>query len=370
MTEHVDVLIVGAGLSGIGAAYHLQAAFPRRTYAILEARDALGGTWDLFRYPGVRSDSDMHTLGYRFRPWTQDEGDRRRAVDPPLRPRRPPPRPASTAHPLSATASSARPGRARTPAGPSTRARRTASRSGSRASFLFVCSGYYDYDGGHTPELPGHRALRRPRRPSAAVAGGPRLRGQARRRHRQRRDGGHAGPGAGRAGRARDDAAALADLHRLARPAQDQLGAKLRRRLGTRGRLRGHALEERRPRHWLYQLCRRRPERGEALLRQAATRSCRPATTSTPTSRPRYNPWDQRLCLVPDGDLFAAIRSGPGRRSSPTTSRRSPRPGSGSRPAPSSRPTSSSRRPGSSCCSLGGMQLAVDGERRRRWRRR
>src|ERR1700761_6365675 len=71
MIEHRDVLIVGAGLSGIGAAHHLQAAFPARTYAILEARDAIGGTWDLFRYPGVRSDSDMFTLGYRFRPWTE-----------------------------------------------------------------------------------------------------------------------------------------------------------------------------------------------------------------------------------------------------------------------------------------------------------
>ena len=71
MTEHVDVLIVGAGLSGIGAAHQLQRAFPRRrTYAIIEARDAIGGTWDLFRYPGVRSDSDMQTLGYRWRPWT------------------------------------------------------------------------------------------------------------------------------------------------------------------------------------------------------------------------------------------------------------------------------------------------------------
>src|ERR1700691_5253116 len=70
MTENVDVLIVGAGLSGIGAAHQLQQAFPRRKYAIPEARDAIGGTWDLFRYPGVRSDSDMQTLGYRFRPWT------------------------------------------------------------------------------------------------------------------------------------------------------------------------------------------------------------------------------------------------------------------------------------------------------------
>src|SRR6201995_3017185 len=70
MDEHVDVLIVGAGLSGIGAAHHLQRAFPSRKSLILESRDASGGTWDLFRYPGVRSDSDMQTLGYRFRPWT------------------------------------------------------------------------------------------------------------------------------------------------------------------------------------------------------------------------------------------------------------------------------------------------------------
>src|ERR1700761_4045238 len=68
--EHFDVLIVGAGLSGIGAAYHLQTLTPNKRYAILEGRDAIGGTWDLFRYPGIRSDSDMYTLGYRFKPWT------------------------------------------------------------------------------------------------------------------------------------------------------------------------------------------------------------------------------------------------------------------------------------------------------------
>src|SRR6478735_1247959 len=67
--EHVDVVVVGAGLSGIGAGYHLQTECPERTYAILEARDAIGGTWDLFRYPGVRSDSDMFTLGFPFEPW-------------------------------------------------------------------------------------------------------------------------------------------------------------------------------------------------------------------------------------------------------------------------------------------------------------
>ena len=70
-TEHVDVLIVGAGLSGIGAACHLQRRCPGKTYAVLEGRDSIGGTWDLFRYPGIRSDSDMHTLGYSFRPWEE-----------------------------------------------------------------------------------------------------------------------------------------------------------------------------------------------------------------------------------------------------------------------------------------------------------
>src|SRR4051812_25865595 len=71
LEHHVDVLIVGAGLSGIGAAWHLQKNCPSKSYAILEGRDAIGGTWDLFRYPGIRSDSDMYTLGYRFKPWTE-----------------------------------------------------------------------------------------------------------------------------------------------------------------------------------------------------------------------------------------------------------------------------------------------------------
>src|SRR5881275_600905 len=72
-SEHFDALVVGAGISGIGAGYHLQRSCPDRTYTILEARSDIGGTWDLFRYPGIRSDSDMHTLGYSFRPWPDAE---------------------------------------------------------------------------------------------------------------------------------------------------------------------------------------------------------------------------------------------------------------------------------------------------------
>ena len=71
--EHFDVIIVGAGLSGIGAAWHLQDKCPDKTYAVLEGRDAMGGTWDLFRYPGIRSDSDMHSFGYNFKPWLGDK---------------------------------------------------------------------------------------------------------------------------------------------------------------------------------------------------------------------------------------------------------------------------------------------------------
>ena len=73
MSEHVDVLVIGAGLSGIGAACHLEERLPGTSYLVLEARDAIGGTWDLFRYPGIRSDSDMFTLGYRFKPWRGDK---------------------------------------------------------------------------------------------------------------------------------------------------------------------------------------------------------------------------------------------------------------------------------------------------------
>ena len=73
MTEHFDVLIIGAGLSGIGAAVHLKRGVPHKSLAILEAREAIGGTWDLFRYPGIRSDSDMFTLGYAFKPWEEQK---------------------------------------------------------------------------------------------------------------------------------------------------------------------------------------------------------------------------------------------------------------------------------------------------------
>jgi cation diffusion facilitator CzcD-associated flavoprotein CzcO len=153
--EHLDVLIVGAGLSGIGAAHHLQRRLPGKSYAILEAREASGGTWDLFRYPGIRSDSDMHTLGYRFRPWTGAKSladgpsildyirdtAREEGIESKIR---------FNHRVLAADWSSER-------ARWLVEAERTESGETVTLScdFLFVCSGYYSYEDPYTPDFAG-----------------------------------------------------------------------------------------------------------------------------------------------------------------------------------------------------------------------
>ena len=307
MTEHVDVLIVGAGLSGIGAAHHLQAAFPRRTYAILEARDALGGTWDLFRYPGVRSDSDMHTLGYRFRPWTQDKAitdgpsildyvrdtATKAGIDQRIRYRHRVERAAWSTEDARWTIDATNDGEP---------VRLT-------ANFLFVCSGYYHYDVGYAPGFPGLE----------------RYQGTVVHPQQWPDDLDYAGKKIvviGSGATAVTLVPALAEqaehvtmLQRsptyvAARPARDDLGAKLTRRLGTRGgyavtRWKNVALST-----YFFQLCRRRPEAVKSLLRKAAIDQLPPGYDVDTHFAPRYNPWDQRMCLAPDGDFFAAIKSG------------------------------------------------------------
>ena len=158
--EHLDVLIVGAGLSGIGAGCHLQDRLPGTTYAILEARDAIGGTWDLFRYPGIRSDSDMHTLGYAFRPWTEQKSiadgpsilryitdtARDNGVDEHIR----------FGHRVVSAAWSTDDARWTVEAERTDTGERVTFTCG----FLYLCSGYYRYDEGYTPEFPGREAFR------------------------------------------------------------------------------------------------------------------------------------------------------------------------------------------------------------------
>ena len=307
MSEHVDVLIVGAGLSGIGAAHHLQTSFPARTYAILEARDVIGGTWDLFRYPGVRSDSDMHTLGYRFRPWTQA----RAIADG-----------SSILRYVRDTAAEAgigehiRFGHRVIRASWSSAAARWTVQAAHGAEtvtmtcgFLLMCSGYYRYDEGYLPSFEGIGDFR----------------GQVVHPQHWPADLDYAGQRIvviGSGATAVTLVPALAEtaghvtmLQRsptyiLPAPAEDAIAVRLRALLGTR---RGYAVTR-----WknvllmtaFYKLSRRRPVMMRDWIRKLTVKQL-PAGYDVDTHfNPAYNPWDQRLCLVPDGDLFKVIRDG------------------------------------------------------------
>ena len=213
-TEHFDVLIVGAGLSGIGAGFHLQQHCPDKSYAILEGRDSIGGTWDLFRYPGIRSDSRHVHARLFVRPWTEAKAIADGPLDPELRPRdrrrerhrQEHPLPSSGQARVVVVAGCALDGRSRTRAGEARELVRFT------CNFLFMCSGYYNYEEGYTPDFAGSQRFRRPHRASAEMARRPRLRRQARGGDRQRRHRGDPGAGDGQDGRPCHHAAALADL--------------------------------------------------------------------------------------------------------------------------------------------------------------
>ncbi|TVT48070.1 NAD(P)/FAD-dependent oxidoreductase [Amycolatopsis rhizosphaerae] len=306
-STHVDVLIIGAGLSGIGAAHHLQKAFPGRGYAILEARDAIGGTWDLFRYPGIRSDSDMHTLGYRFRPWTRAKA----IADGP-----------SILRYVRDTAAEAGIDRnirfghrvvGASWSGEQARWTVDTVHNGTpvrfTARFLYVCTGYYHYDAGHLPDFPGIE----------------RFRGRVVHPQHWPEDLDYAGKkviviGSGATAvtlvpAMTDRAAHVTMLQRsptyiLSLPAEDRIATALRRLLGARAAYPIARWKNVVVSTLLYQLSRRRPELVKSLIRKATVRQL-PAGYDVDTHfKPRYQPWDQRLCLVPDGDLFAALRRG------------------------------------------------------------
>ncbi|HVP02060.1 MAG TPA: NAD(P)/FAD-dependent oxidoreductase [Solirubrobacteraceae bacterium] len=307
--EHVDVLIIGAGLSGIGAAHHLQARCPGRSYAILEAREAIGGTWDLFRYPGIRSDSDMHTLGYAFRPWTESEA---LADGPSIR--------RYIRHTAREDGSDRRIrfGHRVVRAQWSTpQARWTveAVRADSgetvrmTCSFLFLCTGYYRYDHGHLPQF----------------AGMQRFGGRIVHPQHWTDDVQYAGRrvvviGSGATAvtlvpALAERAAHVTMLQRsptyiVAIPGEDPLALLVRRLLPERlayplVRWKNIALTM-----LVFQLSRRQPSLVKRLIRRGLERQLPPGYDIDADFTPRYNPWDQRMCVVPDGDLFAAIRAG------------------------------------------------------------
>ena len=305
---HVDVLIVGAGLSGIGAARRLQSRCPDKRYAILEARDAIGGTWDLFRYPGVRSDSDMHTLGYDAKPWTHAKA----IADGP-----------SILAYIREAAAEAGIGRhirfghrVRRAAWSSERAlwsveaeRGDGSRAHFTCGFLFACSGYYDHDEGHRPAFDGEADFR------GTIV------------HPQfwPADLDHAGKrvvviGSGATAVTLVPAMAKSAAHVVmlqrsptyvvSRPSVDALAQRLRRWLPEGAAYRLTRWKNVLLTMYFYRLARRRPARAKAWIVAMARRALGAGHDVATHFTPRYDPWDQRLCLVPDADLFRALRSG------------------------------------------------------------
>jgi cation diffusion facilitator CzcD-associated flavoprotein CzcO len=305
----VDVLIVGAGLSGIGAACHLQEDCPGKTYAILESRSAIGGTWDLFRYPGIRSDSDMFTLGYAFRPWKgstsiADGASIRRYIEDTATEYGVRGRIRFHTQVLSADWS-------REDARWTVTARRTDTGETVQltCSWLTACSGYYRYDEGFRPTFEGEERfsgeLIHPQHwPADFDATGKRI----------------VVVGSGATAvtlvpNLADDAAHVTMLQRtpsyiLSLPRRDPLAQALRSKLPA-----GVAYPIVRWKNvllstLLYQFSRRRPAAARTLIRRLTVKQL-PAGFDVDTHfNPPYDPWDQRLCLVPDGDLFRVLRAG------------------------------------------------------------
>jgi cation diffusion facilitator CzcD-associated flavoprotein CzcO len=305
--EHFDVIIIGAGLSGVGAAAHLQMHAPGKRFVILEARERMGGTWDLFRYPGIRSDSDMFTLGYRFRPWNSpkaiadgpsirayiEETARERGIDRLIR------------HGVKATELNW-----------SDEAQRwtltTETSNGARlftCDFLWSCAGYYRYDQGYAPDFPGSGTFR----------------GRIVHPQHWPQDLDYQGKrvvviGSGATAvtlipAMADKTAHITMLQRsptwmISLAGTSGIAAFLGRFLPDGAvykimRFLRIALQ-----NFSFKMARRNPKPfGDNLLKML--KKSLPAGYDIERHfRPRYNPWDQRLCVVPDEDLFVAMREG------------------------------------------------------------
>jgi|TARA_B110000091_G_scaffold15193_1_gene14377 monooxygenase len=306
--NHVDVVIVGAGLSGIGAACHLEQHCPNKTYSILESREAMGGTWDLFRYPGVRSDSDMHTLGYSFKPWkhekaiadgpaildyiheTAKEHDIEQHIRYNQRVTKIEWDTASSRWTLTIDEGSKR-GKKIT------------------CSFIYSCTGYYRYDKGYTPDFPGSDQFK----------------GQIIHPQQWPEDLDYAGKkvvviGSGATAitlvpSMAKTAAHVTMLQRsptyvVSRPAEDAFAQRLAKYLPAKMAYLITRWKNVSQQALLYQLSRRRPEKVKAMLRKLTRLSLGENYDIDTHFTPKYNPWDQRLCLVPDGDLFRSLRKG------------------------------------------------------------
>ncbi|HEY2683365.1 MAG TPA: NAD(P)/FAD-dependent oxidoreductase [Steroidobacteraceae bacterium] len=305
---HVDVLIIGGGLSGVAAAYHLKKRCRNKSFAILEARNAIGGTWDLFRYPGVRSDSDMFTLGYSFRPWLEGEaianGDKILAYI----------RAAAIEYGIDKKIQfglcAKRASWSSSEATWTVEAERADTHEVLRytCNFLFSCSGYYHYGEGYLPAFPGSEAFQgltvHPQKWPAELD--------------------YAGKqvvviGSGATAvtlvpAMAKSAAKVTMLQRsptymFSRPNADKLADRLRKLLPTNWAYRLIRWRNILFGIYFFGLCKRSPERVKKWLIKQVEGALGSSYDVATHFTPRYNPWDQRMCLVPDGDLFEAIKA-------------------------------------------------------------
>jgi cation diffusion facilitator CzcD-associated flavoprotein CzcO len=306
-TGYVDVLIVGAGLSGIGSARHLQQHCPERSFTLLESRDTLGGTWDLFRYPGIRSDSDMYTLGYSFKPWTQ----RRSLADGP-----------SILAYLKEAATETGVDRhiryqhtVRSASWSSEAATWTvvAERTASgelvelRCQFLLMCSGYYDYEQGYKPEFTGSSEFK-----------GRIIHAQHWPQDLDYRNKQVVVIGSGATAitlvpeLARDTAHTImlqrSPTYIASLPQEDPMATWLGRFLPSSWVFRLTRWKQVMFGILVYGMSRRRPQQLKDFLLGKVREALGPDYDIKTHFTPTYNPWDQRLCAVPEGDMFAAIR--------------------------------------------------------------
>ena len=307
--EHFDVLIVGAGLSGVGAAVHLRLKCPGKSFVLLEGRPSMGGTWDLFRYPGIRSDSDMHTLGYRFKPWREAKSiadgpaildyvkdtAAEHGVDEHIRYRH-----RATSATWSSEDARWTVAAVRTDTGETVRL---------TCNFLLLCAGYYSYRKGHVPEFEGRERFQgvivHPQEwPSDLDWVGKKV----------------VVIGSGATAMTlvpamAKDAGHIVMLQRsptyvVSRPDRDVIANALRKVLPDTWayaitRWKNVGLQQ-----LLYRRTRTHPEQVKKKLLDMVRKELGPDYDVETHFTPSYNPWDQRLCLVPNSDLFAAIRSG------------------------------------------------------------